>query len=453
MCACAALAVLALACCSSRTTAAPDPAAGSPVAEPVTAAATDSGAVMRFGVNGGMYPGIDAGADRIRQVTRELDELGPVWLRNAGRDMAWFDMQPTRDVWDFSKFDAVMEGNDHPWVFMLYRWDAYPFDGFSARAMQESGNKRAMVKEISDHQVDLARAEHRADAEVYIKKVVERYKDRIHHWEVGAEGLRSPGRLEFIRHTYGWVKEADPDAQVLVTAVAGDSEAMFDRNMDALDKLLEGGAGDHFDLGNIHYYGLTGDDLEERIERRFGEYRALLDRHGVDAPIWVTETGTSSHADSRLSGKSSERAQARDVVRRLVVFAAVGAERVIWHNYRVTSPADHFHECNLISARGGPKPAYHAYVNLVSRIGRFERVEALRTDDVRVYRFHDAGGDAVTVAWARTEGEVDLTGLLGTDPLARTEIIVEGGGAATQATVPPGAVLLGPDPVFLEPGT
>ena len=238
-----------------------------------------------------------------------------------------------------------------------------------------------------------------------------------------------------------------------MTAVAGDSEAMFDRNMDALDKLLEGGAGDHFDLGNIHYYGLTGDDLEERIERRFGEYRALLDRHGVDAPIWVTETGTSSHADSRLSGKSSERAQARDVVRRLVVFAAVGAERVIWHNYRVTSPADHFHECNLISARGGPKPAYHAYVNLVSRIGRFERVEALRTDDVRVYRFHDAGGDAVTVAWARTEGEVDLTGLLGTDPLARTEIIVEGGGAATQATVPPGAVLLGPDPVFLEPGT
>lgn len=408
---------------------------------------------MRFGVNGGMYPGIAHGADRIRQVTRELDELGPVWLRNAGRDMAWFDMQPARDTWDFSKFDAVMEGNEHPWVFMLYRWDAYPFGGFSARAMQESGSKRAMVKEISDHQADLSLVEHRADAEVYIKKVVGRYKDRIHHWEVGAEGLRSPGRFELIRHTYGWVKEADPDAQVLVTAVAGDSEAMFDRNMDALDKLLERGAGDYFDLGNIHYYGLTGDDLEERIERRFGEYRALLDSHGIDAPIWVTETGTSSLSDSRLSGKSSERAQARDVVRRFVVFAAVGAERVIWHNYRVTSPADHFHECNLVAAGSGPKPAYHAYVNLVSRIGRFERIDALKTDDLRVYRFHNPGGEAVTVAWAPSEGEVDLSGLLGSGALTRTEIIVAGGGPAESTSVPGHQVPLGPDPVFLEPGS
>jgi len=405
---------------------------------------------MRFGVNGGMYPSIDRGADIIRRVTGELDEMGPVWLRNAGRDMAWFDMQPTRETWDFSKFDAVMEGNDHPWVFMLYRWDAYPFGGFSPRAMQESGNKRAMAQEISEHQADLARAEHRADAEVYVKQVVERYKDRIHHWEVGAEGLRSPGRFEFIRHTYGWVKEADPEAQVLVTAVAGDSEAMFDRNLEALEKLLERGAGDYFDLGNIHYYGLTGEGLEERIERRFGEYRALLDRHGVDAPIWVTETGTSSHPDSKLSGPSSERDQARDVVRRLVVFSAVGAERVIWHNYRVTSPADHFHECNLISARGGPKPAYHALVSLVSRIGRFDKVESLRTDEVRLYRFH-TGDQAVTVAWATREGAVDLSGDLGTAPLLRTEIILEAGGEATPAEVDPVGVSLGPDPVFLEP--
>ena len=408
------------------------------------------GSTSRFGVNGGIYPALRQGDARIRQVTRELANLGPVWLRNAGRGMAWFEMQPTRDTWDFGKADAVLEDNPNDWVFMLYRWDAYPFsDGFSAEGLAARQGKRATIEYIAAHQADLSDPAHRADAEVYVKAVVQRYGHRIHHWEVGAEGITSPARLEFIRHTYGWVKEVDPQAQVLVTAVAGDDEATFQRGLEALDALLEAGAGAWFDLGNVHYYGLTGADLEARVERNYAAYRDLLRRHGVDKPIWVTETSTSSAADSALSGPSSERVQARDVVRRLVVFAASGAEKVLWHNYRVTHAGDRFDGCNLVAAGSGPKPAYHAFQALVARIGHYERVDTLRADDVRAYRFHNPDGSVVSVAWAREETRVDLSRDLGAD-LVATDIAAPPDTRGIGRPVAGNAIPLGPDPVFLE---
>ena len=64
---------------------------------------------MRIGIGGYLYPDIEFGEEAILAATRELDQLGLVWLRHPGRGISWYEVQPTRDTWDFSKLDAVVE--------------------------------------------------------------------------------------------------------------------------------------------------------------------------------------------------------------------------------------------------------------------------------------------------------------------------------------------------------
>ena len=75
---------------------------------------------MRFGVNGGIYPESDAGARVFRRINRKLDELGIVWLRHPGRGAAWFEVQPEKGKWDFTKLDLVLQDNRHPWVLEIF---------------------------------------------------------------------------------------------------------------------------------------------------------------------------------------------------------------------------------------------------------------------------------------------------------------------------------------------
>ena len=99
---------------------------------------------MRFGVNGGMYPEIREGEEAIRSVTEELDELGMIWLRHPGQGVAWFEVQPTRDTWDFAKLDAVINNNHHPLVIEIYGsvGTAYPFEGDFSKQQSDPGCRR-----------------------------------------------------------------------------------------------------------------------------------------------------------------------------------------------------------------------------------------------------------------------------------------------------------------------
>jgi hypothetical protein len=108
---------------------------------------------MRFGVNGGMYPGINEGEQEIISVTQELDELGMVWLRYPGQDTAWFEVQPARNTWDFRKLDAVINHNDHPLLIEIYGsiGTAYPFEGdFSKQHLESLGGKNEIMQYTFD---------------------------------------------------------------------------------------------------------------------------------------------------------------------------------------------------------------------------------------------------------------------------------------------------------------
>lgn len=416
---------------------------------------------MRFGIGGGIYPPIRRGEEAMRAVTRTLDELGPVWLRHPGKGSSWREVQPTRTTWDFRKLDAVLEGNGHPWMFFVYGavGTAYPFGAdLTKEHMDSLGGRKAVLKHIIENAVDLDDPVQRADAETYAKALVGRYRDRVRHWEIRNEGISAPEALPLAKSTYRWIGETDPEASVLAIAVAGDDDATFRKGIKAFGSMLAEGYGDYFDIGNFHYYERTGSGLEERCEEKFDEYRAVMDSHGALKPIWVTETATSSAGTTKLSGKSSEREQARDVVKRLVVFSAKGAEKVIWYNYRTTHPGDKFYGCNLIDEKTGvPKPAYRTFKLLVEKVGDYGKVETLRRDAVRLYRFTTAGGEPVLVAWSGSPGAavLDVGGYLGgggdgAGKVRVTHIIEDEGAEPAVETVPGGAVRVSESPVFIE---
>jgi hypothetical protein len=436
---------------------------GSPVstgATPVIASTEEAAPVpsdpttMRFGVNGGAYPAVDAGEERMKTVTRDLDELGLVWLRHPGRGSAWFEVQPHRDRWDFRKLDAVMADNGHPWLFEIYGQvgTVYPFHpDFSPREMRQKKGTREVMTYLRERSVDLQDEAQRADAEAYTRKLVERYGDRVTHWEIGNEGMESTNRFDLIQYTYTWIKDVQPDAVVVLTGLVGDDERIYRQNIDALDQLLAQGAGDYFDVGNIHWYGKTGSSFEADLERRYTDYTDLLDRHGLRKPIWVTETSTSSSSSSVVSGPSSEAIQARHVVIRLVVFAAMGADKVFWHGYRETFAHNKFHECNLRdSATGDPKPGHATLALLVDKIGHFESVETIRNDRVHLYRFTNPGGGRVLVGWTQSPGAMDLSEHVSGSRVNVTHIVEARGEEPRREQYDATAVQLSESPVFVE---
>ncbi len=407
---------------------------------------------MRFGINGGMYPPIrQAGEAGFLRVTREMDRLGMVWQRHVGRGQSWFEMQPTRDTWDFRSVDAVVAQNNHPIVLNVWgqMGFVYPFKSELPWAQLGSlGGKTAIMNHIKAHQVDLSDPQQKAEAEVYVKTFVDRYKDVVDYWEIGNEGYQTSGALDIAVHTHRWIKEAKPDATVLLGTVAGDDETMFARGFATYRELLAQGIGESCDVATMHYYGKT-EDIDATLAERVRTFRAALDEFGVEKPLWLTETSTSSHESSVLSGPSSERNQARDVVKRLVVASAAGAEKVFWHDYRETHPDNKFYACNLVDQSRGPKPAYFTFKLVVDKLGYYRTVEELQGDSVKLYRFATDAGD-VFVTWGDPEQTIDLSTHLTSAQVAITHIVEQVGHTPATETAPVAQVPVSPRPIFVS---
>lgn len=406
---------------------------------------------MRFGVNGGAYPDIREGEQAVYAVTKELDKLGYIWLRHPGQGTEWSYVEEENDQWNWEKIDAILVGNNHPWVLELYgaMGNPYPFgNDLTKQHLETLGGKQEIIDYIISLGVDMNDPQQRADAEDYVKTYVSRYKDRVKYWEIGNEGISAPERYDVVVNTYSWIKEAYPESIVILTAVAGDDHTTFNTGLEAMDTLLEQGMGDYFDAANFHYYGRITDNFEGQIEKTFDDYKAVLDKYDVKKPIWVTETATSSHEHSVLSGPSSEALQAQHVVKRLVIYSAKGAEKVFWHDYRDTYEDNKFYKCNLVDYESGvPKPSYYTFKLVVDKIGFYESVETLKRDGVWLYKFNNID-NVVYVAWG--SGEIDLSEYIDRDKVQVTYIVEEPGQVEPIAELMDTTITLSESPVFIE---
>ncbi len=411
---------------------------------------------IRFGVGAHIYPRNYNSVQDIYAATKDVDKLGYVWLRHPGAGIAWYEIQPTKDTWNFEKLDAVIKNNKHPWIYPMYGMvgNVYPFGGFSKEELESnSGVKADVINYITSHNMDLTDPQQKEDAEEFVKTVVERYKDTIEYWEIGGnEGLPAPEKYDIIYNTYIWIKEADPNAKVLITANCGDGDWTFYDNIDALDSILSKGATQSFDIANFHYYGYmggdNGDNFEETLEERYDEYKAVLDKHNINKPIWVTETGTCSDEGSQISPGGNELLQAQHAVKRLAIYAAKGAEKVFWYSYGPHSPNDLFNGCELVD-HSGPKPAYYNFKLMVDKVGHYNSVKKIRGDNVWLFEFTN-DNNKVYIAWARAPETIDFRQYINKPEVLVTHIIEDSSTTHDTETLTVNSIELTESPIIIE---
>ncbi len=172
----------------------------------------------------------------------------------------------------------------------------------------------------------------------FVKEAVRRYSF-INYWQVGNEpnfgGARNLSDFaELQRITYEAIKEANPQAQVLIGGVAGnmDIKSMNDTYFESILLELQGKSLDIFD---IHFYGdAKGGELGllgyQDFKTVYDYFRNLLDNNGFShVPIWVTEMGTfSGTLSDGLQQTESE--QAIDLLKRWVYPLSLGVKKIFW---------------------------------------------------------------------------------------------------------------------------
>jgi len=130
----------------------------------------------------------------------------------------------------------------------------------------------------------------------FLQRLVERYDNDgiddmsgllypIRHWEIGNEvdkdGFQGSAEdyFEMLKAAYATIKEADPDAKVLISALTLPPAEWVRSDFDTV-KLFELGAVNYFDI--ISGHGLGGNK---------GVREFLIKYDAADKPIWVTEPG------------------------------------------------------------------------------------------------------------------------------------------------------------------
>lgn len=178
------------------------------------------------------------------------------------------------------------------------RWNFSDFD----RTIQLAKEQKINILPILDYDVPWARPawKHPDAWNEYVRRTVSRYAKDLRFWEVWNEQNGSnfwrdtasgKNYAALLKRTYETIKKIDPNLTVLYGGTSGVPLAFIEES-------LKAGAGDYFDVMNIHPYHWQG--IPEQMIRQFRELKALMNRYAVHKPIWITEVGWSTALPSKF---------------------------------------------------------------------------------------------------------------------------------------------------------
>jgi len=209
--------------------------------------------------------------------------LGLDWIR-FDSTFIWGDIEPSKGSYNFENADELVRNIQKYNVRIIGKITSFAeWDGCKSRPHKP--NDMDAYKE-------------------FVKKLVERYDGDgiddmpglaypIKYWIILNEvedraEFNGTGKdyAETLKASYEAIKEADPDAKVLISA-PGDPSYL---QSDFWKEVLENSAG-YFDYGNIHYN--VGSELDkdgfEDLSRGFKFYRETLASYGIDVKVFGTE--------------------------------------------------------------------------------------------------------------------------------------------------------------------
>lgn len=220
----------------------------------------------------------------------------------------------------------------------------------------------------------------------------------------GPSGAQYAAMLQAV---YPAVKAANPRAQVVFGGVAyewfRDDGGLFTRSF--LDDAFAAGAGDYFDVMNIHCYPFPnncakwGNGNTTGLMEKIAAVRAKMEAYGFSKPLILTELGWHSSSMNDLY-PSSDEMQARRMVQLITQGLAADAKVVIWWMLKNPQSPDpnvpgYPYDTGLVTNDETPvkKAAFRTYRTLVERLGnaKFLHVVSPATSptNLEAYRFRD----------------------------------------------------------------
>ena len=203
----------------------------------------------------------------VPQTYSKIREAGISFVRT---DFDWKNVEPVQGRWQYEHLDRVVE-----------------------LARKENIN----ILPILDYDVPWATPAWKyPDAwGEYVRRTVSRYAKELRCWEVWNEqnvvkfwGDTPNGThyVSLLKRTCAEIRKIDPNLTILYGGTSGVP-------LDYIEESFRAGAGDYFDVMNIHPYHWRG--TPEMMIAEIRNLKALMKKYNLEnKPIWITETGWST---------------------------------------------------------------------------------------------------------------------------------------------------------------
>ena len=262
--------------------------------------------------------------DSAQKVAEILKRMGIRWARDR---ISWNHVQPDKDKWDWSRYDAFQDIQSRANLRILQIFH----DTAVWASEQKEGNAGFRQRFAPENTYD---------AFTFAEAMARHYTKQVSAWELWNEFdaptffLGSADEYTRILKAMSLgIRRGNPRATVLlgsVTFVSGEiswgGEVYYDKEgIRYIEKVLENGGGEFFDVFNVHHYGPV-----EGIVGKIKQCRDLMRRFGCQKPIWVTEMGSTSTEKMGPEVAESEREQARYLLKSYVLTLSHGAQRFFY---------------------------------------------------------------------------------------------------------------------------
>ena len=260
---------------------------------------------------------LDTAARPLAQQEASLMEAAYTGM--AREEFEWKRVEPAAHRYDWAKFDMAVEILRAHGVSVLGKLVyGSPWDNTAPGGTPVDTAVNYPPSNIQDY-VDYAVA------------TVNRYKDRVHYWEIWNEENNSGFWLpsanvaqytQLLKATYAAIKAEDPTATVVLGGLSTGPDSSY------LQGIRDNGGWGSFDVLAIHSY-VTGPPDGSAYERWITNAKNIVASYGAK-PIWITEFGWSTWNGS---GGASQSDQNVYLERAYEIAAQAGIAGISWFEF------------------------------------------------------------------------------------------------------------------------
>lgn len=358
-----------------------------------------------------------AGYSRSDEEYAVLHSLGARLIRIA---FAWNQIQPAPDTWDYSSTDAFL--------------DAAQRHGVQVVAVLAFDNDAVEQSAIGSKRCPYIAAEDIPLFEEFVRRTVDRYRDRVYAWEIWNEPDiplfwtgTMPEFYELARRAAETARKTYPGALILGTAMT----SMFGLySAPGIEGLHASRALENVDHPSMHTY--VSDPRSY-----YGEFLRVKNaaaKYNHPGSIWITELGIPDGGVYPWRAKND--ASDEYVIKAYTTATSLGIDTLLWHCYENASleslrakPLDSEGFFGLLEQQGQWKPAAFAYQlfaqhcnDSVLRPDLLQVSDGLAARQLRAALYRRENGESALIMWfepalrenAHTRVTVDLGTVDGT---------------------------------------